>query len=95
MSFKNINVVLVYFIREQEKLFMGRLALRERIIYFEYDPKFLKTGLQLSPLKLPLKPGIQSCTDFCFDGLFGVFNDSLPDGWGRLLLDRQVDEIRY
>ena len=23
-----------------------------------------------------------------FDGLFGVFNDSLPDGWGRLLVDR-------
>lgn len=25
-----------------------------------------------------------------FDGLYGVFNDSLPDGWGRLLLDRTV-----
>ena len=24
------------------------------------------------------------------DGLFGVFNDSLPDGWGRLLLDRAL-----
>ena len=27
-----------------------------------------------------------------FDGLFGVFNDSLPDGWGRLLLDRTVEK---
>lgn len=27
---------------------------------------------------------------FTFDGLFGVFNDSLPDGWGRLLLDRAL-----
>lgn len=26
-----------------------------------------------------------------FEGLFGVFNDSLPDGWGRLLLDRAVE----
>jgi serine/threonine-protein kinase HipA len=26
-----------------------------------------------------------------FDGLFGVFADSLPDGWGRLLLDRAVE----
>src|SRR5690606_9581479 len=25
-----------------------------------------------------------------FDGLFGVFNDSLPDGWGRMLLDRTL-----
>ena len=28
-----------------------------------------------------------------FDGLFGVFNDSLPDGWGRLLLDRTVERL--
>lgn len=25
-----------------------------------------------------------------FDGLPGVFNDSLPDGWGRLLIDRKL-----
>ena len=25
-----------------------------------------------------------------FDGLFGLFNDSLPDGWGCLLLDRKL-----
>ena len=28
------------------------------------------------------------CDDTVFDGLFGVFADSLPDGWGKLLLDR-------
>src|SRR5258708_3402770 len=27
-----------------------------------------------------------------FDGLYGLFNDSLPDGWGRLLLDRTVEK---
>jgi serine/threonine-protein kinase HipA len=30
--------------------------------------------------------------DAIFDGLYGVFNDSLPDGWGRLLLDRTVEK---
>ena len=25
-----------------------------------------------------------------FDGLFGLFNSSLPDGWGCLLLDRKL-----
>ena len=29
-----------------------------------------------------------------FDGLFGVFSDSLPDGWGRLLLDRLLVKER-
>ncbi len=28
-----------------------------------------------------------------FEGLFGVFNDSLPDGWGRLLLDRSLKSL--
>jgi serine/threonine-protein kinase HipA len=27
-----------------------------------------------------------------FDGLFGVFNDSLPDGWGRLLVGRVLNK---
>lgn len=39
---------------------------------------------------MPLKPGLQVSTDTVFEGLFGVFNDSLPDGWGRLLLDRKL-----
>jgi len=69
---------------------VGRLALIDRRIYFEYDPSFLEIGIQLSPVKLPLKSGARVCDDNIFEGLFGIFNDSLPDGWGRLLLDRQV-----
>jgi len=67
---------------------VGRLARRERKIYFEYDTGFLKRGLEISPLRLPLKPGLSSVDANLFDGLPGVFNDSLPDGWGRLLFDR-------
>ena len=90
MSFQHHSVVQVYFIRGTEKLFMGRLALNQRKIFFEYDPQFIKTGLELSPFRLPLKSGLIVCDDPLFDGLFGVFNDSLPDGWGRLLLDRAM-----
>ena len=90
MSFENISLIHVYFIQGKEKLAMGRLALKNRKIWFEYDPQFIQTGLELSPLKLPLQPGIIACEDSLFEGLFGVFNDSLPDGWGRLLLDRKL-----
>lgn len=90
MSFQMISVIHVYYIRGSEKLAMGRLALKNRKIFFEYNTEFLKTGLELSPLKLPLKSGVQSCKEPLFDGMFGVFNDSLPDGWGRLLLDRKL-----
>ena len=67
---------------------VGRLALRERTIYFEYDITFIENGKEISPLRLPLQPGVQSFDYGLFEGLPGVFNDSLPDGWGRLLLDR-------
>lgn len=69
---------------------VGRLAIRNQKIYFEYDAQFLKTGLEISPFHLPLRPGVKTCDSHLFDGLPGVFNDSLPDGWGRLLLDRYV-----
>jgi serine/threonine-protein kinase HipA len=69
---------------------VGRLALVRNQIYFEYDSSFLATGLEISPFRLPLKPGAVTVPWTTFEGLFGVFNDSLPDGWGRLLLDRQV-----
>lgn len=69
---------------------VGRLAIRDRVIYFEYDAGFLQRGLNISPFRLPLKPGLQSFDHSLFEGLPGVFNDSLPDGWGRLLFDRSM-----
>jgi len=66
---------------------IGRLASVERgKIYFEYSP--ILRGLRISPLRLPPKPGLMTFDPMLFEGLPGVFYDSLPDGWGRLLLDR-------
>ncbi len=67
---------------------VGRLALRDGITYFEYLPSFIQRGLQISPFRLPLKPGLFQFDYHLFEGLPGVFSDSLPDGWGRLLFDR-------
>jgi serine/threonine-protein kinase HipA len=69
---------------------VGRLAIRDRVIYFEYEAEFLQSALNVSPFRLPLKPGLQSFENSLFEGLPGVFNDSLPDGWGRLLFDRSM-----
>jgi serine/threonine-protein kinase HipA len=90
MSFRDQNLVYVYYHGSLEKQLMGRLLLKNRQIFFEYDAAFIKTGLELSPFKLPLKAGVIESSDRTFEGLFGVFNDSLPDGWGRLLLDRKL-----
>ena len=59
---------------------VGRLAMRERTIYFEYDRTFIERGLELSPIRLPLQSGLSSFDYNLFEGLPGVFNDSLPDG---------------
>jgi serine/threonine-protein kinase HipA len=69
---------------------LGRLALRDRKIYFEYDASFIAQDLNVSPFRLPLKAGVQTFDRGLFEGLPGLFNDSLPDGWGRLLFDRAL-----
>ena len=67
---------------------VGRLASAEKgRIYFEYSPPLVR-GLEISPLRLPRKPGLMTFDPMLFEGLPGVFDDSLPDGWGRLLFDR-------
>lgn len=68
---------------------VGELAEAERgRVFFEYAPAFLATGWQPSPFRLPARPGLVEHTDRAFGPLPGVFDDSLPDGWGRLLMDR-------
>lgn len=69
---------------------VGRLAIRNGIIYFEFDEEFRQSNLEISPLKLPLQSGVVELPKDPFEGLAGVFNDSLPDGWGRLLFDRML-----
>lgn len=70
--------------------FVGLLAEDKNRIFFEYSPDFLQSGIELSPFQLPLRPGVFEDKKRTFDGLFGLFNDSLPDGWGCLLLDRML-----
>lgn len=90
MSFESLSHIKVSLRFDDETLPVGRLARREHKIYFEYDSAFIEQGLDISPIKCTLKPGVQSFDTFLFEGLPGVFNDSLPDGWGRFLLDRQM-----
>lgn len=57
---------------------------------FEYDKEWIADGFSISPLSLPLKTGVFVPKIDPFDGVFGVFADSMPDGWGRLLVDRYL-----
>ena len=72
---------------------VGRIALTyDGLCAFEYDAKFLERGFSISPYALPLEKKVFVAERDPFDGTFGVFDDSLPDGWGSLLLDRFLKE---
>ncbi len=55
---------------------------------FQYSEEWIENGFPISPFSLPLKEQVFVPTKDYFNGLFGVFADSLPDNWGRLLLNR-------
>ena len=52
---------------------VGRLAFKDRQILFEYDASFIASGIEISPIKLPLRPGVHIADTTIFDGLHGVF----------------------
>lgn len=83
--FKTLRALNVFI--EDNKV--GTLALTsDNICAFEYNHNWLQNGFSISPFYLPLKKEVFISKQEPFDGLFGIFNDSLPDGWGRLLIDR-------
>jgi len=72
-----------------QQVVVGTLAEHERRIYFEYAAAFLDAPLPISPFKLPVRPGLFEHAERDFAEVFGVFHDSLPDGWGLVLMDRE------
>ncbi|MDO4321071.1 MAG: type II toxin-antitoxin system HipA family toxin [Lachnospiraceae bacterium] len=68
---------------------VGTMALyKEHFAAFEYDREWIAEGFAISPFSLPLEQRVFVPKIDPFEGIFGVFADSLPDGWGRLLADR-------
>lgn len=81
----NYKYLKVYF----NETLVGTLATtKENLVAFEYDEIWLNNGFSISPFSLPLEKKVFIPKYEPFNGLYGVFNDSLPDGWGRLLVDR-------
>lgn len=74
-----------YQVEPGQALVVGELAEDRGRFFFEFAESFIAHGFPLSPFKLPAAPGLQA-----FQRLPGVFDDALPDGWGRLLMDRFI-----
>lgn len=78
----------VYFCGWGQHWLFGTLAHAGRRLLFEYSDQTLEQGIQFSPLKLPLRKAAFSDFPLTQEGLPGLIADSLPDGWGRILMDR-------
>lgn len=59
--------------------------------HFEYAPEFIRGGLEVSPIMMPLARKVYSFPDRdsykTFLGLPGMLAEALPDAFGRALLD--------
>lgn len=69
---------------------VGELVMAPRRgLFFAYDEQWLAHGFNLSPLNMAFAAAPQAAPDpGVFNGLLGAFADSLPDGWGMLLMER-------
>ena len=60
---------------------------------FEFEPRFIETGIELSPIKMPLSRKIYSFPEAdpaAFNGLPGMIADSLPDDFGNAVLNAWI-----
>lgn len=93
MSKNNIKLGLKTLNVKYHGQLVGILALTNHgKVAFSYDKEWLENGFSISPFSLPLEPKVFIPNNYIFDGLFGIFADSLPDAWGRLLLERMLKE---
>ena len=84
---KQIKSVEVYY---NDRL-VGTLAeTKENLTAFQYSKTWLSEGFSICPFSLPLSDKLFFSNYEPFGGLFGVFDDCLPDGWGMLLTDRML-----
>ena len=66
------------------------LAAGREVAAFQYDPGFARSGIELSPIVMPLSERVYEFPALArntFHGLPGLLADSLPDAFGNALLD--------
>lgn len=72
--------------------------IRQETYAFQYDRKFLQSGVEIAPLMMPLRREPYAFTSLPrseYAGLPPVFADSLPDAFGRGLIDHWLEERGY
>ena len=71
---------------------IGAVSLEDNATYaaFQYDTAFARSGIEISPLVMPLSERVYIFPELplrTFHGLSGLLSDSLPDRFGNALID--------
>ena len=77
----------------QGRLPVARVAFADRKAQVEWATETIAARLAVSPILYPPERGLQAARSREFDGLHGFLADSLPEGWGHLLMRRKLSKI--
>ena len=69
---------------------VGRLALQGGLAQLEWSREVIDQALPVAPLLYPPEPGLHAARGREFEGLHGFLADSLPEGWGYILMRRAL-----
>ena len=70
------------------ELRVGTFSEIARDTAFEFAGEFISSGLNPAPFRLPPGNGLKIYDRSGNMDTFGLFDDSLPDGWGRRIVDK-------
>jgi serine/threonine-protein kinase HipA len=85
--------VALAFDAAKPRLPVARLAMADRVAQLEWEEPVIAAGLPVSPLLYPPERGLQAARSREFEGLHGFLADSLPEGWGQLLMRRRLSKL--
>ncbi len=72
---------------------VGRLAMAKGRAQLEWSPEIIASARPIAPALYPSEPGLHEARTRDFDGLHGFLADSLPEGWGALLMKRRLAKL--
>jgi serine/threonine-protein kinase HipA len=85
--------VALAFDAAKARLPVARLAMADRVAQLEWEEPVIAARLPVSPLLYPPERGLQAARSREFEGLHGFLADSLPEGWGQLLMRRRLSKL--
>jgi serine/threonine-protein kinase HipA len=75
------------------RLPVGRLAIDAGLAQLEWSREVIERKLTVAGLLYPPEAGLQAARGRAFEGLHGFLADSLPEGWGHLLMRKRLAKL--